>query len=237
MSERSLLMLPLANFMPPLPGLAGLAGSYKTYAPSPVWRDSTTDEVKFQRMPKKVAVKLYHRARDFERRTREPGKQDGALGRNGLAVLHAMIFDFLDFRTGQLDPAYATLARKACISVRSVARGLQDLKRTGVINWLRRCTATFKDGRCILDQDTNAYAILPSSQWRGYKEPPEAPPPPSGTWGDHPCGMREALTEAMTELRYGGSTEAVIRQLENDNANELATALASLGRGMLAKKT
>ena len=80
MSERSLLMLPLANFMPPLPGLAGLAGSSKTYAPSPVWRDSTTDEVKFQPMPKKVAVKLYHRARDFERRTREPGKQDGALG-------------------------------------------------------------------------------------------------------------------------------------------------------------
>ena len=42
MSERSLLMLPLANFMPTLPGLAGLAGSFKTYAPSPVWRDSTT---------------------------------------------------------------------------------------------------------------------------------------------------------------------------------------------------
>jgi hypothetical protein len=37
MSERSLLMLPLANLMPPLPGLSGLAGSFKTYAPSPVW--------------------------------------------------------------------------------------------------------------------------------------------------------------------------------------------------------
>jgi hypothetical protein len=37
--SRCSLMLPIANFMPPLPGLAGLAGSYKTYAPSPVWRD------------------------------------------------------------------------------------------------------------------------------------------------------------------------------------------------------
>ena len=234
MSEHSLLMLPLANFMP---GLAGLAGSYKTYAPSPVWRDSTTADVKFQRMPKKVAVKLYHRARDFERRTRTPGKQDGALGRNGLAVLHALIFDCLNYASGQLDPGYAYIARKACISVRSVARGLQNLKQTGVINWLRRCTATFKDGRCILDQDTNAYAILPSSQWRGYKEPVEPPPPAPGTWGNHPCGMRAALIEAVTELHDGGSTEAVIRQLENDSTDPLAAALVRLGRGMLAKKT
>jgi hypothetical protein len=122
MSERSALMLPLANLMPALPGLAG---SYRSYAPSPVWRDSTTADVKFRSMPKRVAVKLYHRAREFERRTRAAGKQDGALGRNGLAVLHAMIFGFLDYRSGRLDPGYATLAREACISVRSVARGLQ----------------------------------------------------------------------------------------------------------------
>jgi hypothetical protein len=116
MSERSLLMLPLANLMPSLPGLSGLAGSFKTYAPSPVWRDSTTGQVKFQRMPKRQAVKLYHRARDYERRTRAPGKQDGAIGRNGLAVLHALIFDFLDYATGRLDPGYEAIARTACVS-------------------------------------------------------------------------------------------------------------------------
>jgi hypothetical protein len=164
-------------------------------------------------MPKRAAVKLYHRARDFERRTRQPGKQDGALGRNGLAVLHALIFDFFNFRTGQLDPGYATIARKACIGIRSVARGLQSLKLAGVLNWLRRCTATFKDGRCVLDQDTNAYAILPSSQWRGYVEPPEAPAPHTGTWGGHPCGMRAPMEEAVIEQRSGTGMQAVVRQL------------------------
>jgi hypothetical protein len=193
--------------------MAALAGSMKTYAPSPVWRDSTTDDVKFHPMPKRAAVKLYHRARDFERRTRQPGKQDGALGRNGLAVLHALIFDFFNFRTGQLDPGYATIARKACIGIRSVARGLQSLKLAGVLNWLRRCTATFKDGRCVLDQDTNAYAILPSSQWRGYVEPPEAPAPHTGTWGGHPCGMRAPMEEAVIEQRSGTGMQAVVRQL------------------------
>jgi hypothetical protein len=237
MSERNCLMLPLANLMPALPGMAGPEGSFKTYAPSPVWRDSTTDEVKFHPLPKKQAIKLYHRARDFERRTREPGKQDGALGRNGLAVLHALIFDFLDFRTGQLDPGYKEIARKACICVRSAARGLANLKLFGVLNWVRRCTAIFKDGRCVLDQDTNAYAILPTSQWRGYVEPPEAPAPQSGTWGDHPCGMRAPIEEAIIELRSGSGTEAVIRQLELGEPNGFEAALAKLGEAMLAKKT
>jgi hypothetical protein len=236
MSERSLLMLPLANHMPRLPGMTALSGSPKTYAPSPVWRDSTTADVKFQRLPKKKAVKLYHRARDFERRTRQPGMQDGAIGRNGLAVLHALIFDFLDYATGQLDPGYEAIARKACISVRSAARGLCNLKMTGVLNWVRRCSESFKDGRFTLEQGTNAYAILPSSQWLGYREPPEAPSPQSGTWGDHPCGMRDALTEAVTELRYGTGPEAVIRQLEMDSTDPLAAALASLGRTMNGRK-
>ena len=75
MSERTRLMLPLANFLPALPGMTALAGSLKTYAPSPVWRDSTTDDVKFQPLPKKAAVKLYHRARGFERRTRHPASR------------------------------------------------------------------------------------------------------------------------------------------------------------------
>ena len=52
----------------PLPGLSGLAGGLKTYTPSPCWRDSTTAEVRFHAMPKRIATKLYHRARDYERR-------------------------------------------------------------------------------------------------------------------------------------------------------------------------
>jgi hypothetical protein len=88
-----------------------------TYAIWPVWRDSTTKEVKFQPMPKRQAVKLWHDARRFERQTRQPGRQDGAIGRNGLAVLHALLFDFLNYKNGELDPSWAAIAVKACISV------------------------------------------------------------------------------------------------------------------------
>ena len=120
--------------------------------------------------------------------------------------------------------------------MRSVARGLQSLKLARVLIWLRRCTADFIDGRFVLEQDTNAYAILPSSQWRGYVEPPEAPPPQPGTWGEHPCGTREARTEAVAEMDQGGSPEAVIRQLETDPGDPLAAALAKLGRALQGSK-
>ena len=163
--------LPLANCVAALlPGLGmpavAIAGSQHTRAPWPVWKDSTTKKVKFAPLAKREAVRLYHKARKFERQTRQPGKQDGALGRNGLAVLHALLFDFLNYATGRLDPAIASIARKACISARSVKRGLANLKLSGVLNWLRRAGETRDEkGRFCLKQDTNAYAVLPPSQW------------------------------------------------------------------------
>ena len=82
-------------------------------------------------MPKKAAVRLWHRARDFDRGTHQPGQHGGALGHTALAVLHALIFDFLNHRTGRLDPSYAAIAAKAGVCVRTVASALQRLKALG----------------------------------------------------------------------------------------------------------
>ena len=167
--------LPLGAFV------GGLTGTAR--ATWPVWRDSTRKEVKFQPLPKKQAVKLYHEARRFERQTRAAapkGHQDGALGRNGLAVLHALIFDFLNFATGKLFPSIASIAHAANISARSVSRGLVRLKECGVVHWLRRCAEDWQDGRFVLRQETNAYGILPATQWRGYA--PKAGSPRAAIW-------------------------------------------------------
>jgi hypothetical protein len=221
-------MRSIAYALPPLPGFAGP----RTYAAWPVWRDSTTSQVKFQAMPKKQAVRLYHKARRFERQTRQPGRQDGALGRNGLAVLHALLFDILNYATGRLDPSYAKIAKKACISVRSVARGLASLKAAGVLNWLRRCAESWRDGRFCLEQETNAYAVLPATQWRGFYDLPEAPAPQPGTWADHP--PRDIMAEAAADCA-AGSTKAAIAALGAAGAyggDELAGVLAGLGRAL-----
>ena len=225
-------MRSIAFLLPTLPGMTGP----KTCAPFPVWRDSTAEPVKWQRMPKKAAVKLWHRARDFERRTREKGRQDGVLGRNGLAVLHAMIFDCLNYASGRLDPAISTIARLAAISERSAARGLAALKAAGVLNWLRRCKGEVENGRFTLRQESNAYAILPPSQWRGYTPPAEAPTPEQGTWGDHPP-LPDAVTAAALERSAGGTVAGMVRELESDPDNPLAAALARLARAMEARES
>jgi hypothetical protein len=242
MSHRHCLALSLANLMPPLPGLSGLEGSYKTYAPSPVWRDSTTGSVRFTplaknaREAKKQAVRLYHKARQFERQTRRPGRQDGALGRNGLAVLHALLFDCLDYATGQLDPAYSWIARKACISIRSVARGLTALKAAGVLFWQRRAAETRDDqGRFCLEQDTNAYGVVPVSCWRGFIQPPEAPGPHPSTWGASPP-LPSVIEQAATERKDGACIDAMLSRLESDPDDALASVLARFGRAMQARK-
>jgi hypothetical protein len=228
MPNRTRLMLPIANFMPCLPGLSGMAGSLKTYAPSPVWRDSTTKKMRFTPLPQKQAVRLYHKARKFERQTRQPGRQDGAIGRNGLAVLHALLFDFLNYDSGRLDPSYAKIAKAACISLRSAARGLKNLKAAGVVHWLRRCIEKWENGRFCLEQETNAYGIVPASQWLGFNDRPEAPPPQPGTWGEHP--PLDIMAEVAADSAAGSTKAAigVLRAAAEFGGDAVAGALAGL---------
>ena len=196
---------PLAHALPSFPGF----DSPKTYAAWPVWRDSTTEDVKFTPLPKRQAAKLFHKARNFERQTRQPGRQDGALGRNGLAVLHTLIFDCLHYVTGRLDPGIEAIARKACISISSAKRGLAKLKASRVLNWIRRAAETRDEkGRFCLEQDTNAYGILPISLWRGYVDTEAPPPHPSTRGATPPLPDRPELTNGQFSSISGQTKNA-----------------------------
>ena len=219
-----------------LPALPGFQGP-KTYAAWPVWSESTTKEVRFQSMPKKVATKLWHRARDFDRQTRREGKHGGAVGHTALQVLHALLFDFLNYSTGRLDPSYATIARKANVCQRTVANAVKRLRELGMLNWLRRCAERRReDGRFVLEQETNAYAVLPPTQWRGYRPPAEPSVPEPGTWGDHPP-LPSVLHQAATERQEGGTLRQIIGILDSDPTDMLAVALARLGHAMQASNS
>jgi hypothetical protein len=174
---RSFRMLPLVESLPGLPGLNG----GKTYAAWPVWSGSYRDEVRFASMPKKQALKLYHKARAWNRQ-KFPGRYGGTLGSAAMRVLECLIFDFLNFATGRLDPGYHAIARKTGMSRSTIATALARLKKLGILHWVRRSSIDRIDGgRSVLRQETNAYAILPASQWRGYGQQPEPPPPHPST--------------------------------------------------------
>jgi hypothetical protein len=208
----------------------------KTYAAWPVWSDSSRAEIKFQPMPKKAAVKLWHRARDFDRQTSKRECHGGAVGHSAMQVLHTLIFDFLNYGSGRLDPSYAAIAKAANVCERTVANAIKRLKALGILNWVRRCSETWQDGRYVLEQDTNAYAVLPSSQWRGYKEPPEAPPPQPGTWGDHPS-LPDVITQALADRRHGADLNAALTVMEQDPTDGIAAVCARLFRAVQAKET
>ena len=218
-------MRSIAYALSPLPGFAGP----KTYAAWPVWRDSAREEVRFAPLPKKEAARRWHKARRFDRQTHMAGKHVGAIGRTGLAVLYVLLFDFLDYASGRLDPSYEAIAAKAGVCRRAAVNAVRHLKELGLLHWQRRCREDKDEaGHFRLTQETNAYAVLPPSHWRGYYEPPPAPPPEPGTWGDHPP-LPDAITAAADELRHG-QQRAAFAALDGDPSNALAVALARFGR-------
>ncbi len=156
----------------------------------------------------------------------------GPVGHAALQVLHAMLFDFLNYSSGRLDPSYAAIARKANVCQRTVATAIKRLRELGMLNWLRRCAESRReDGRFVLEQETNAYAVLPCTQWRGYRPPADPPTPEPGTWGDHPP-LPSVLAQAAAERQEGGALRQVIGILDSDPTDALAAALARLGEAV-----
>ena len=224
-------MTPFAHLLFPTLSLPIPALEAPTRAPQPVWSGSVAKPVRFAPLAKKAAVRLWHRARDLDRSTHELGRHGGAVGPTGLAVLHALIFDFLNHRTGRLDPSYAAIAAKAGVCQRTVATALARLRELGILNWVRRCAERWRDGRFVLEQETNAYAVLPESQWRGYRpplEPPAAPWP--DTWGEAPR-MPSALAQAALESDLAGK----VHVLAANAMTPLERALACFQRSILAR--
>jgi hypothetical protein len=225
-------MRSLGYALPALPGLT----RPKTYAAWPVWRDSARQEVRFVPLPKKEAARRWHKARRFDRQTHSRGKHGGAIGQTGLAVLYALLFDFLDYTTGRLDPSYAAIAAKAGVCRRTAVKAVRRLKDLGLLYWQRRCREEKDEaGRFRLAQETNAYAVLPPSHWRGYQEPPEVPVPHPSTWGATPP-LPDQLAQAVAELQHGQERTA-LAALECDPGDALALALAQLGRAVLGVQT
>src|ERR1044071_9159447 len=106
--------------------------------------------------------------------SRPSGRRSDPLLKNAtvvLAALYALLFDFLNHRTGRLDPSLDAIAAKAGCCRRAVVDALARLRDLGLLAWRRRCEETRDaEGRFRLRQRTNAYGLLPPAQWIGYRE-------------------------------------------------------------------
>lgn len=203
----------------------------RTYAPDPVWSDSARQDVKFHRISRKEATSIWWEARRLNQTRRGEGL-GGAVGQSALLVLQSLLFDFLNYRTGQLDPSYEGIAKKTGLSRATVARALARLKSLGIVHWVRRC-ASYVDaaGRFCLEQQRNAYGVCAPSTWRGHIARVAHALLPN-EWGAAPPPRASIVEEALRDVRPG-DTAGLIRAYESDPDEKLAAVMARLGRGVL----
>jgi hypothetical protein len=175
-------------------------------------------------------VRLWHRARDFDRGTHQPGHHGGALGHTGLAVLHALIFDFLNHRTGRLDPSYVAIAAKAGVCVRHSRQRAAAVEGTGHPQLgapLRRALGGRPVRARAGHQRVRGAAGEPVARLQAASG---AARTGSGHMGDPPP-MLSALAQAALEGDLAGKVQA----LASDPKDGLAAALARLGRAFMAR--
>ena len=145
----------------------------------PVWRNSYYENTFEHRMwrpfaggkrrgAKRRIGALLKSVRATELRTRRErqashrGTRNGFLGPVAIAVLESLYNDFLDYATGRLDPAIATIAAKVGHSYSAVHRALVVLRNKGFIQWIRRSRPLDCKGeaRPQVEQITSAYVLL-----------------------------------------------------------------------------
>lgn len=115
-------------------------------------------------------------AEHYDNLTKPKGKRNGALGYTGIKVLKALL-EFIDYRSGRLDPSYLALCQRSKLCVSAVATALKRLVAHGFIELKRRYEETGKtDGGPPVRQITNAYRLmLPAVAAKMLRSPPPAP--------------------------------------------------------------
>lgn len=199
----------------------------------PVHKGSIRAEIVYKVTPRERAYQIYREARNYDRAGRKLGNSRGTLGISTLRVLEALIYDFLSYTSGRLDPSYERIATVASLARSTVASALVKLRDLGIIAWTRRCTGENTPHGWQLRQSSNAYRLNDHSQWPGYRpQRPETPPPHPSEIGSAPP-LPEILDTAAAAIKAGASTLTGIQQLELDHTDPLARALAALGRAVL----
>jgi len=102
------------------------------------YRGGSVYAADFRPLDRNQRAKILFLAEALDRRTKQPGKHGGVIGRTGLAVLRALVTRFLNSATGRLDPSIAAIAKAANIARSTAQEALDRLEMAGIIDRVRR---------------------------------------------------------------------------------------------------
>ena len=145
-------------------------------------------------------------------------------------LVYQSLVKMIDPATGRLDPGYRAIAAKAGCSRSAVYLALKLLRVLGVITWDQCCTrGPGEDGGFEIRQDTNAYRLLPPSEWRGYVDQTPPPPPPDrDAWG----AAYRLQEDEMDGWMSADSWDEKLELLASNPDDQLSCRLAALGRAI-----
>jgi hypothetical protein len=92
----------------------------------------------YRPIPTKARALVMDRAEALERSTKEKGQRDGVLGQSALMVLRALLFHFLDIKSGKLDPSYKQIHKQTGFCIETISQALKKLERAGILEIHRR---------------------------------------------------------------------------------------------------
>lgn len=115
------------------------------------------------------AAKAFEIRTRTERREKEPGARNGALGEVGIAVLE-YLYGKVDYATGRLDPAIRTIADEIGRAYSAVHEAIVRLRKHGFLQWMRRSQPIEnpEPGGPQVKQASNAYALLVPEALKGW---------------------------------------------------------------------
>lgn len=179
----------------------------------------------FRAITKDLATKIMRAAERFAKvsmTTRSKGCRRGELTDIDVQILEALIFCFMDWRTGRLEPTYAAIGKKTGRGRATIAASLQRLEDAKILERMRR----FKriegaDGKAEpqVEQAPNAYRVsLPQrlAALIGLGPRPTRPPVPD----DHDHAAKAAILTRD------------VHHTEDTGKSTLGAALARLERGV-----
>jgi hypothetical protein len=117
----------------------------------------------------KARIAAYARA--WTARNRQPGQHKGPITRAFLDVLHALLWQFHNSRTGCCFPSYERIAEKAKCARSTVAEALRVLEWAGVLSWQHRIARIREACTDLFGRTTWRWRVLRTSNAYAFRDP------------------------------------------------------------------
>ena len=168
-------------------------------------------------LDRNAKVRVKELARALLRKT-EAGRHYGVVTAKALAVLDALLWGFHNTKSGQCDPSYEAIAKRADCARSTVSLAIKALELAGVLSWVNRIIRERDHELDLFGHWMTRWRIIRTSNAYVFRDP--KPTPYVGN-------------SSKSEIRSGTSIPESISTLLNPD-DPLERALLRLGRSLNA---